>query len=33
MNDALFNLYATTGDADYLTAAYYFNHWSWTSVR
>lgn len=32
MNDALFNLYSITGDNDYFTTAYYFNHWSWTSV-
>jgi len=31
MNDALFNLYAITNDQDMLTAAYYFNHWSWSS--
>lgn len=31
MNDALFRLYALTGDGTWQTVAYYFNHWSWTA--
>jgi DUF1680 family protein len=31
MNDALFNLAAITGDVQWLTTAYYFNHWSWSA--
>ena len=31
MNDALFNLAAITGDEQWITTAYYFNHWSWSS--
>jgi len=30
-NDALYNLAGITGDPQWLTAAGYFNHWSWTA--
>ncbi len=31
MNDALFSLAAATGDAQWVDAAYYFNHFAWTA--
>ena len=31
MNDALFNLAAATGDAQWVDAAYLWNHWSWSA--
>lgn len=31
MNDGLYNLYRATGDTRWLTTAYYFNHYAWTS--
>ena len=31
MNDALFNLAAATGDAQWVVAANYWNHWAWSA--
>jgi len=31
MNEVMLNMYAATGNEDYLTAGYAFNHWAWSA--
>ncbi len=31
MNEALFSLYAITGDPNHLETGRYFNHWAWSA--